>query len=287
MHHERLSRQLAGTFHYIAKARAGRSKLIHAVQPPKTSLAPTAINRITFIPREITLVLGVAALLLVLASVTGQLLKYIGGHEFVYGLVRLFYVDYENTVPSFFSASLLLMAALLLALITTLKQAAHATYKFQWALLSFTFLFMAIDEAASIHEMLIGPMRGLLGQQARGVFFFAWVIPGFAIAMIFGLSYLQFLLHLPFKTRWNVILAATLYLGGAIGMELIGGRYADVNGMENLTYSMAATVEESLEMAGVIVFIYALLHYITDNYQEIRVQLDHTAACSPFSVPRA
>ncbi|MCE9536409.1 MAG: hypothetical protein K8R65_08370 [Nitrospirae bacterium] len=252
--------------------RAGLSKLTHAVQPPKTSLAPTVFNRITFIPRKITLVLGIAALLLVLASVTGQLLKYIGGHEFVHGLVRLFYVDYENTVPSFFAATLLLMAAFLLALIATLKQAGQATYRFQWALLSFTFLFMSIDEAASIHELLSGPVRIVLGQQASGVFLFAWVIPGIAIAMIFGLSYLQFLLHLPRKTRRNVILAATLYLGGAIGMELIGGRYADVNGMENLTYSMAATVEESLEMAGVIVFIYALLHYIADNYSTRMLQ---------------
>lgn len=240
---------------------------------PETSSAPSAINRITFIPRKITQTLGIAAAFLVLASVTGQLVKYLGGHDFVYGLIRLFYVDYENTVPSFFSASLLLMAALLLALIATLKQAAHATYRFQWALLSCTFLFMAIDEAASIHEMLIGPMRGLLGQEARGVFFFAWVIPGIAVVMIFGLFYLQFLLHLPVKTRGNVVLAATLYLGGAIGMELIGGRYADVHGMDNLTYSMAATVEESLEMAGVIIFIYALLHYIADNYREIRIQL--------------
>jgi hypothetical protein len=134
---------------------------------------------------------------------------------------------------------------------------------------------MAIDEAASLHELLIEPMRGLLGQQARGIFFFAWVIPGIAVAMIFGLSYLKFLLHLPTKTRWRFVIAATLYLGGALGMELIGGRYADSHGMENLAYSMTATVEESLEMAGVIVFIYALLNYIADNYQEIRLRLDN------------
>lgn len=236
------------------------------------------INHITLSPLKITRALGVTALLLVLASITGQLTKYILGHEFVYGLIRLFYVDYENNIPSYFSASLLLLAALLLALITALKKAAHAAYEFQWALLSFTFLYMAIDEAASIHELLTWPMRnllGLLGQQAGGIFSFTWVIPGIAVAMVFGLSYLKFLLHLPAKTRWRFVIAATLYLGGAIGMELIGGRYADLHGMENLAYSMTATVEESLEMAGVIVFIYTLLNYIADNYQEIRLRLDN------------
>jgi len=259
---------------HISMAQADRISPSSAIQPPKTSPRPSTINRITFIPLRITRALGVAALLLIFASMTGQLLKHIGGYDFVFGLVRLFYVDYENTVPSFFSASLLLLAALLLALITTLKKAAHATYGFQWALLSFTFLCMAIDEAASIHELLIVPMRGLLGRQADGIFFFAWVIPGILVAMVFGLSYLKFLLHLPAKTRWGVVIAATLYLGGAIGMELIGGRYAHLHGMEDLTYSMAATIEESLEMAGVIVFIHALLNYIADNYQEIRLRLD-------------
>jgi len=233
------------------------------------------IDYITLSPLKITRALGVTALLLVLASITGQLTKYVWGHDVVYGLIRLFYVDYENNIPSYFSASLLLLVALLLALITALKQAAHAAYGFQWALLSFTFLSMAIDEAASLHELLIVPMRGLLGQQARGIFFFAWVIPGIAVAMIFGMSYLKFLLHLPTKTRWRFVIAATLYLGGALGMELIGGRYAASHGMENLAYSMTATVEESLEMAGVIVFIYALLNYIADNYQEIRLRLDN------------
>lgn len=241
------------------------------------------INHIILSPLKITRALGVTALLLVLASITGQLTKYILGHDFAYGLIRLFYVDNENNIPSYFSASLLLLAALLLALITALKKAAHAAYRFQWALLSFTFLYMAIDEAASIHELLIEPMKGLLGQQAGGIFFFAWVIPGIAVALVFGLSYLKFLLHLPAKTRWRIVIAATLYLGGAIGMELIGGRYADLHGTENLAYSMATTVEESLEMAGIIVFISTLLNYIADNYKEIRLRLDNFEG--EFSVP--
>jgi hypothetical protein len=244
------------------------------------------INHITLSPLEITRALGVTALLLVLTSITGQLTKYVWGHEVVYGLIRLFYVDDEGNIPSYFSSSLLLLAALLLAIITALKKARHAAYGFQWALLSFAFLYMAIDEAAIIHELLGEPMHGLLGQQADGIFFFSWVLVGIAVATVFGLLYLKFLLHLPSKTRWRVVIAATLYLGGAIGMELIGGRYAALHGMENLAYSMIATVEESLEMAGVIVFNYTLLNYIADNYQEIRLRLDHAEERSPSRVPK-
>jgi hypothetical protein len=69
------------------------------------------------------------------------------------------------------------------------------------------------------------------------------------------------------------MIAAALYIGGAVGLELVGGRYAEMHGLKNLTYSMIATAEETLEMAGVIVFIYALLRYIADNYIEVRFQI--------------
>jgi hypothetical protein len=70
------------------------------------------------------------------------------------------------------------------------------------------------------------------------------------------------------------VVAATLLIGGAIGIELVGGRYAELHGSEHLTYSMIVTLEESLEMAGVIVFIYALLKYIADNYKEVQFRFD-------------
>jgi hypothetical protein len=71
------------------------------------------------------------------------------------------------------------------------------------------------------------------------------------------------------------MVAATLFIGGALGFELVGGRWVELHGKENLTCSMIATVEESLEMAGVIVFIYALLKYIAENYNEVRFRFDN------------
>ena len=65
-------------------------------------------------------------------------------------------------------------------------------------------------------------------------------------------------------------MAATLFIGGAIGVELVGGRHVELHGRQNWTYSMIVTVEESLEMAGLIVFIWALLDYCADNYKEVR-----------------
>jgi len=109
----------------------------------------------------------------------------------------------------------------------------------------------------------------MLGDGDLGIFYFAWVIPGIALVLVLGLFFLRFLLSLPATTRRRFLIAATLYLGGALGVELIGGQYAELHGFESFTYSMIATVEESLEMAGLILFIRALLKYCAESYKEV------------------
>jgi hypothetical protein len=136
-------------------------------------------------------------------------------------------------------------------------------------------MYLAVDEAGRIHELLNRPTKELLGNLATGIFYFAWwVIPGVAITLVFGLSFLKFFIHLPLQIRLLVLLAAILYIGGAVGVELIGSRYAEQHGIENLTYNMITTLEETLEMAGVITFVRALLTYIETNYGEVRFRFE-------------
>ena len=210
-----------------------------------------ANNKIILNPAVVARTLGVIAFVLVVAGVGGQLAKYLWGHPRLFGLVRLFDVNNEQNIPAIFSAFLLLFAASLLAVITIFKNRQRDIDVSKWAVLSLGFLFMAVDEATSIHENLTGPMRGLLGlsEGGLGFFYFTWVIAGIAIALVLGLYFLGFLLRLPEKTRFFFIDAATLFLSGAIGLELIGGRYFELHGL-NLTYNMITTVEETLEMAG-------------------------------------
>jgi hypothetical protein len=245
-----------------------------------------AINQIRLNPSAVARALGAVAFLLVLASIGGQLIKYLLGHEHVYGLVRLFYVDEEQNIPTLFSVIQLLCAALLLTVITVLKKEEKDPDVSRWAILAFGFLFMAADEAWSIHEKLVTPVRGLLGDGSLGIFYFAWVIPGITVVFVLTLFFLRFLLRLPAKARFTFMIAAILFIGGALGLELVGGRYDELHGQTNLTYSMIATVEESLEMAGVIVFIYALLKYIADNYNEVRFRFDNLERNSRSKAPK-
>ncbi len=230
-------------------------------------------------------ILGLVTLFLIIASISGQVLKFVFGHDYVHGLVQLFYVDLEENIPTFYSVLLLLLAALLLALLAVLHARMPGRHALGWTVLSIGFIFMAYDEASSVHEKLIEPMRDLLGDRLAGPLYFAWVIPGILLVLLLGLFFLKFLRQLPSRSRRNFLVAAALYLGGAIGVEMAGGYYAELYGMKDLTYGMIATVEEGLEMTGLVVFLWALLDHLADNHPEIRLQIVKKAKNTPGTNP--
>lgn len=231
-------------------------------------------NQILLNSSLIARVLGGVALLLIMASIGGQLIVYLTGHDVVYGLIWLFNLNGEKNIPTAFATFLLLFSALLLAVIAILERKKTGTPVFHWAILSSGFLFMAIDEAWSFHELLIRPVHGLMGGDTFGIFYFAWVIPAIAFILVLAPLFFRFLLRLPAKTRFTFLMAAILYIGGAIGVELFEGRYAELHGTRNLTYNVFITVEESLELGGVILFIWGLLVYIADNHKEVRLRFE-------------
>ena len=85
--------------------------------------------------------------------------------------------------------------------------------------------------------------------------------------------YWQFSQHLPHQSRKHFFLAAFLYVGGALIMEMIGSHIAEAEGQQNLLYAMTATLEEIMEMMGVIVFIYGLLCYLRRWFDKLDLEI--------------
>lgn len=233
-----------------------------------------ASSQISLSPSAITRVLGAMAGLLVLASIGGQLSKFVLDHGSLKGLVPLFNLNDEYNIPTYFSVLLMLFISLLLSIITVLSRKQRVPHVSKWAILSFGFLCMAYDEAFRVHEKLVFPVRAILSDGDLGIFYFAWVVPGIALVLVLFLFFWNFLLYLDAATRFRFLLSATLYLGGAVGIELIGGRHAELHGEDNLMYNMIVTVEETLEMAGLVTFIWTLLTYYAEKYSEVRFRLD-------------
>jgi len=218
------------------------------------------INSILSIsPKRIFQKLTLVVICLIVLSLVGQYSKNILGHRQLLGFVSLTDVNGEHNIPAWFSSSLLMLSSVLLAAITTIKKKASERYVRHWLGLSVIFVYLSMDEAIGIHEKTIVPLRTELN--ATGFLYSTWILVGAGFVGIVLLAYLKFILHLPLKTRNLFILAGTIYVGGALGVEAVHGYYLDLYG-KDMVYALIATVEELLEMMGVVVFLYALFAYL-------------------------
>ncbi len=236
------------------------------------------MKQISLNPSAVSRVLGTTAFLLILASTAVRLpaFLHLPRHvkRFIKGLLPVFDVSYEQNIPTYFSVLLLILAAGLLAAIAVRSARQGIPDASKWTILSVGFLCMGYDEGCEVHETLVTPFRTLLGSSNLGVFYYAWVIPGIALVGVLALFFLKFLFRLPAPTRFRFLLAGALYIGGCIGFEMVGGYCDELYGSTGWRSNVASTFEEGLEMAGLIVFIHALLRYLADNYGEVRLRFN-------------
>jgi hypothetical protein len=69
-------------------------------------------------------------------------------------------------------------------------------------------------------------------------------------------------------------MAFALYFGAAVGLEMVEGVHNDAtDGGKNLGSGMLTTLEDAMEMCGVIVAIAALSEYVRSQYSALRVRL--------------
>ena len=194
-----------------------------------------------------------------MAGLAVQLSTWFLGHDNLLGFVQKFDLDAENNVPTWFSTICLFLCGIALAAIALTEWRGKGPLRVYWFGLAGTFVLLSLDEAASFHELLVAPVRMAL--HPEGFLYFAWVIPGSFFVLGFVLVYWRFFL-----------LAGFVYCSGALGMEMIDGRYVSLHGRD-FNYSLMVIVEESLEMAGEILFLRSLLAYLADHVGSLTVRL--------------
>lgn len=215
--------------------------------------------------KSIASTLLITAVLLTAAHIGGAISTYVFGHGRLLGLVETFDLNNENNVPTFYSTFLHVTCAAILAVIGNQATITARDVPY-WRWLSLIFLFLAVDEDASLHELLTDPLKSLL--DLSGPLLFAWVIPYGIAVLVLGLLYLRFVLRQPLRTRRLIISAGCVFVAGALGFELIGGWYLSLHGgKENLRYLLLVAAEEFLEMSGLVLFIYTLLDFLSAQLQ--------------------
>lgn len=231
-------------------------------------------------PRAVALGLTLVVAALLVLSLTGQVARYQLGVHRMSPIVVLFDVNLEGNVPAWYSAAALLGCSALFAVIGIGRRQAADRFTKHWLGLSLLFLLASMDESASLHELLSTIVGGAISRLVTlpPYLYYAWVLVAIPFLLVLGVTYLRFLAALPRRfARW-LIASAALYLAGAIGVEMIGSYLAVTIGMENMRYALVSTVEEGMEMMGIVMLLYAQLEYVAASLGSFRLEVNRPGA---------
>jgi hypothetical protein len=184
---------------------------------------------------------------------------------------------FEGSLHTWLGSTLLAACAVTLVLIVQ-RLGPQDRFRRQWLILAAGFAAMSIDEIVQVHESLAVVSRFILGPSSSANF---WTLIGLGGVAAVGLSFREFLHALPGVVRRRFLRAAAVYLGGAVGLELIGGVYEAAVGTPEVGYVLLATLEETLELAGAGMFLAAVLDSLEANRGHISaLQPRDDAACT-------
>ncbi len=233
--------------------------------------------------KRVAAALALGALFFIAASVVVELDRIYLGLGNSWGATRLFSAAREGGIQTWYSTVLLLFCSVLLAIISAAVKGAGGRGYLYWAGLAVVFVYLSADEGAEIHERFVPLGRAMLdvvGLEASGALARAWVVPGAVGVLLFALVYLRFFMRLPSKTRLLFFAAGAVFLGGAVGVEVLTGFYLNsYDGaqsgalLQSAIRLMLPNVEELLEMLGGVVLAYALMSYMSDSVEEVKLRV--------------
>ncbi|CAA9500555.1 MAG: hypothetical protein AVDCRST_MAG91-1029 [uncultured Sphingomonadaceae bacterium] len=209
---------------------------------------------------------------------------------------RIFDMTEENSIPNFFSALVLVVTAGVAAVITFLHRRDGSSLWISWCLAALAIAFMGFDEGAMLHDRLAYVVQE--NAETTGVFYIGWTLPYLLLVLVAVPAGWPLLRALPRDTAVRLIQAATLFLIGALGMEMLesmllqrslpaGMSLRDAMTSESISANAAAMInamefiEETSEMVAVALALRALLLHLTDDLGFGGVTVSRVAATEP------
>lgn len=170
---------------------------------------------------------------------------------------RVFNIDQEANIPTWFTAGVALYLAMMASMIASAVKS-QGKSAWAWRGIALMGIYIAMDEVAGFHELSIDPIRD--NWEISPWLYQSWVIPATVLVLFVAFIYLKFLWKLPIYAKVYLILGALIYITGAIGVESIGGFVLTTQGL-NDWYVQLAHIEEFLEMMGLIIILYSVVEY--------------------------
>ena len=179
------------------------------------------------------------------------------------GIYRFFDMGEEANFPTYISTLNLLFAGVLCGIIAFCQLKLKKNTNSQWVGLSAGLVLMSMDEAAQIHESVIGAILENYIDRGTGIFYYVWYLVYIPIVVIVGFLYIPFIKRLPLRYSSRFCLAALIFLVGAIGLEMLESVLAEAEAFAYIAISIL--FEETFEMLSIVILIHTLLLYLTES----------------------
>lgn len=198
------------------------------------------------------------AFALVSASIAQDLIAY--GRSVIDTSSKIWLLDVglEQSLFTWLSVTALFFAAFLFLTCGRAVAAHGGRLRWHWYFLAAIFLLLSLDDSISIHEKISEILESRI--ENTGLLHFAWAAPAGLISLGGLIAFIPFIRSFPPRLAMLLGLSAIVFLAGAVGLEMVGGSVAEVDGA-SLRYRMLTNIEEALELTGVMMLIYALLSY--------------------------
>ena len=194
-----------------------------------------------------------------LAGVIQDLLLYRGSRPDFSHKIWFLDVDVEQSAFTWISVVALFSAAAILLHNADRAISARRRFVWHWYVLAAVFLFLSFDEFGGIHERLSAAIGARF--HPTGLLHFAWAAPAGVVALTGFAFFVPFILSFPKRLAILMVVSAVIFLGGSVGLEMVGGKIEEAAGLNNLLYRAESNLEEGMELLGVLLFIYVMLRY--------------------------
>lgn len=247
---------------------AGSGHGLAVARPAGPGIVPLDICKIaTLLWLATAIVLGLGIL--------REVIVHIIGTETALKDLRHFALDAEHSLPAWYESFTMAAASGLLAIMAALSRHHDPRNRLPWLVLAGAFILMSIDEVVSFHEVSIAPLRNALN--LSGFLYFSWVIIAAPVLLALAVFFIPFMLRLPRRTAVRFFVAGAMFVGGAFGLEFVGGYYVSTGGFESLPYKIAAICEECLEISGMTLFVTSVLQHLADTTPMLQIAMHDRA----------
>ncbi len=222
-------------------------------------------------PKKILLFFSVGTLLMLSLHLFGYFLFLFTSRPHP---IEWFNFDAETNLPTVYSTVLLMVNGVLLSIIAC-SEKKRGGKTLPWWIMSLLFFALGLDESAMIHERVSEFFQTRFN--TTGILFYAWVVPyGIGFLLFVGIMS-KFFFGLPKDTRTLLFIAGSIFVVGAIGLEMAASALIEDHGRSSLYY-VYATIEEFMELVGTTTFIYVFARHIDRHLPKVSISFNSDEA---------